>query len=156
MFPFSQTGCHTKAKEPSLTYYLPVARGRIAGFIAFPRILVQCEMQSRRRFEFVSPCLFPTITKYKLSLISIIIIIKSWGLHGLPWLSRAIRPYRQSLLAGSLELIYRSPCWLGNTSASICWSSLENITYVFVLTSPSVSSMFCSSWMACEIGIKWK
>ena len=34
----------TKAEEPSLSYYLPIAGGRIIGFIPFPRVLVQCEM----------------------------------------------------------------------------------------------------------------
>ena len=45
-FSFSQTGCHSKIKELSLPYYLPIAGGRIIGFIPFPRVLVQCEMQS--------------------------------------------------------------------------------------------------------------
>ena len=34
------------ADEPSLSYYLPIAGGRIIGFIPFPRVLVLCEMQS--------------------------------------------------------------------------------------------------------------
>ena len=34
------------AEEPSLPYYLPIAEGRIIGFIPFPRVLVLCEMQS--------------------------------------------------------------------------------------------------------------
>ena len=34
------------AEEPSLSYYLPIAGGRIIGFIHFPRVLVLCEMQS--------------------------------------------------------------------------------------------------------------
>ena len=34
------------AEEPSLSYYLPIAGGRIIGFIPFPRVLVLCEMQS--------------------------------------------------------------------------------------------------------------
>ena len=34
------------AEEPSLSYYLPIAGGRITGFIPFPRVLVLCEMQS--------------------------------------------------------------------------------------------------------------
>ena len=45
-FSFSQTHCHTKAEEPSLPYYLPIAGERIIGFIPFPRVLVLCEMQS--------------------------------------------------------------------------------------------------------------
>ena len=36
----------TEAEEPSLSYYLPIAGGRIIGFIPFPRVLVLCEMQS--------------------------------------------------------------------------------------------------------------
>ena len=46
VFSFSKTGCLTKAEEPSLPYSLPIAGGRIIGFIPFPRVLVLCEMQS--------------------------------------------------------------------------------------------------------------
>ena len=42
-FSFSYTSCLTKAEEPSLSYYLPIAGGRIIGFIPFPRVLVLCE-----------------------------------------------------------------------------------------------------------------
>ena len=45
-FSFSLTSCLTKAKEPSLSYYLPIAGRRMIGFIPFPRVLVLCEMQS--------------------------------------------------------------------------------------------------------------
>ena len=45
-FSFSETSCLNKAEEPSLPYYLPIDRGRIIGFIPFPRVLVLCEMQS--------------------------------------------------------------------------------------------------------------
>ena len=45
-FSFSYTSCFTKAEEPSLPYYLPMAGGRIIGYIPFPRVLVLCEMQS--------------------------------------------------------------------------------------------------------------
>ena len=45
-FSFSSTSCLAKAEEPSLSYYLPIAGGRIIGFIPFPRVLVLCEMQS--------------------------------------------------------------------------------------------------------------
>ena len=45
-FSFSLTSCLSKAEEPSLPYYLPIAGGRIIGFIPFPRVLVLCEMQS--------------------------------------------------------------------------------------------------------------
>ena len=45
-FSFSKTICLTKAEELSLFYYLPLAGGRIIGFIPFPRVLVLWEMQS--------------------------------------------------------------------------------------------------------------
>ena len=45
-FSFSSTSCLTKAEEHSLSYYLPIAGGRIIGFIPFPRVFVLCEMQS--------------------------------------------------------------------------------------------------------------
>ena len=45
-YSFSETCCFTKAEELSLPYYLPIAGGRIVGFIPFPRVLVLCEMQS--------------------------------------------------------------------------------------------------------------
>ena len=44
-FSFSSTSCLTKAEEPSLPYCLPIAGGRIIGFIPFPRVLVLCEIQ---------------------------------------------------------------------------------------------------------------
>ena len=47
-FSFSKTTCLNKAEKPSLPYYLPIAGGRIIGFIPFPRVLVLCEMQSVR------------------------------------------------------------------------------------------------------------
>ena len=34
------------AEEPSLPYYLPMAGGKIIGFIAFLSVLVLCERQS--------------------------------------------------------------------------------------------------------------
>ena len=48
-------------------------------------------------------------------------------------------------------------CLSANTGASIFKSCLENITYEFVLTSPTESNIFYSSysWMACEMGGKW-
>ena len=48
------------AEEPSLSYYLSIAGGRIIGFIPFPRLLVLCE-KSLPGFELVSPCSFPTV-----------------------------------------------------------------------------------------------
>ena len=45
VFSFSWTSCLTKAEEPSLPNYLPLAGGRIIGFIPFPLVLVLYEMQ---------------------------------------------------------------------------------------------------------------
>ena len=45
-FSFSLTSCHTQAEEPSLPNYLPIAGGRMTGFISFPKVLVLCEMLS--------------------------------------------------------------------------------------------------------------
>ena len=61
---FSKTGCHTKVKESSLLYYLSIAGERIVGFMPFPRVLVQWEMQTHLSgFELGSLCPFPmTIT----------------------------------------------------------------------------------------------
>ena len=38
-------GCHSKLKELSWPYHLPIARKRIVGFIPFSRVLALCEMQ---------------------------------------------------------------------------------------------------------------
>ena len=46
VFPSPRTNCLTQAEEPSQPYYLPIAGGRIIGFIPFPRVLVLCKMQS--------------------------------------------------------------------------------------------------------------
>ena len=48
-FKRSLTGLNSEfsfspAEEPSLPYYLPIAGGRIIGFIPFSRVLVLCEM----------------------------------------------------------------------------------------------------------------
>ena len=43
---FSSTSCYTKVKEHSLSYYLCIAGGRIIGFIPFPKVFVQCEIQT--------------------------------------------------------------------------------------------------------------
>ena len=59
-FSFSYTSCLTKAEEQSLPYYLPIAGGRIIGFIPLPRVSVLFEMQSRPGFELVPQCPFPT------------------------------------------------------------------------------------------------
>ena len=46
MFEFRVFLLLDKAEEPSLPYYLPIAGGRIIGFIPFPTVLVLSEMQS--------------------------------------------------------------------------------------------------------------
>ena len=38
-FSFSKTGCHTKFKEYSLLYYLPMAGGKIVEFLLFPKVI---------------------------------------------------------------------------------------------------------------------
>ena len=43
-FSFSKTGCHTKAKEPSLLYFLSIAGKKLLGFMLLPGILALCEM----------------------------------------------------------------------------------------------------------------
>ena len=43
---FFSTSCHTKTKEPSLPYYLPISRVRIVVFILFSKALVLCKMQT--------------------------------------------------------------------------------------------------------------
>ena len=59
-FSFSYTSCITKAEEPRLPYYLPIAGGRIIGFIPFPRV---CEMQSVQDLNSCRRVQFPaTIT----------------------------------------------------------------------------------------------
>ena len=50
-FSLSYTSCLTKAEEPSLPYYLPIAGGRIIGFIPFP-YYVQ-DLNSCRRVQFL-------------------------------------------------------------------------------------------------------
>ena len=37
---------YTKVKELSLPNYLPIAGGRIVGYIPFPKVLMLCEMQT--------------------------------------------------------------------------------------------------------------
>ena len=44
-FSFFETSCLTRAVEPSLSYYLAIAGGRIIGFIPFPKVLVLCKIQ---------------------------------------------------------------------------------------------------------------
>ena len=45
-FSFLSTGCHAKTKEFSLSYYLFITRGRIVGFILFPRVFALFEIQT--------------------------------------------------------------------------------------------------------------
>ena len=60
-FFFFLTGCHTKVKEPSLSYFLPIAGGRIVGSLlsqVYQRY-VKCK-QIHPVFELGSLGLFPT------------------------------------------------------------------------------------------------
>ena len=43
---FSKTNCHMKVEKPNLFQYLPLAGGRKIWFILFPKVLVQCKMQT--------------------------------------------------------------------------------------------------------------
>ena len=45
-FSFASTDCYTKVNEPSLSYYIPIAWGRILGAVSFPRMLPLCKMQT--------------------------------------------------------------------------------------------------------------
>ena len=45
-FFFSDPNSYTKVREPWLPFYLPIAGGRIVGFIPFPMVLALCEMQT--------------------------------------------------------------------------------------------------------------
>ena len=56
----SETSWLTKTEEPSLPYYLPIARGRIIGFIPFPKGI--SAMWNAVSLVHVSPCPFPTGT----------------------------------------------------------------------------------------------
>ena len=44
-FSFFWIGCYAKAKKPCVPYFLPIAGGRIVGFIPFPRVLALHGMQ---------------------------------------------------------------------------------------------------------------
>ena len=61
-FAFSLTASHTKVKESSLLYYLPITGGRKFRFIPFPRLLTlwKCK-QPHPGFELRSLCPFPTM-----------------------------------------------------------------------------------------------
>ena len=53
------------------------------------------------------------------------------------------------------ELLYVSSLWSANTGSSMYRVPLKNITYEFVLSSPAVSCMPCSSYLTFEIGGRW-
>ena len=96
-FSFSYTSCLTKAEKPSLPNYLPIAGGRIFGFIPFPRVLVLCDMQSvRSRIKVFHYRVIYTMKKRErlhevwkpiklfiyLSINQFIFIKVKWNLHG--------------------------------------------------------------------------
>ena len=85
------------AEEPSLSYYLPTAGGRIIGFIPFPRILVLCEMQSVSSRIWTRIAMFisysdndyttGTLGEGKLWIQTICISLKTWPyVASCPWL----------------------------------------------------------------------
>ena len=45
-FSFSKTGCHTKAKEPHLPNYLPIAGETIVGIVLFLKIFALSKIQT--------------------------------------------------------------------------------------------------------------
>ena len=45
-FSFSSTSCHAMVKDLSLPDYLPIAGGKIVGFIHFLRVLALCKMET--------------------------------------------------------------------------------------------------------------
>ena len=45
-FSFSQTSCRTNYEEPSLRFYLPIAGGKIDGFMPLPTALSRSETQT--------------------------------------------------------------------------------------------------------------
>ena len=89
------------------------------------------------------------------------IIIKSFWWHGAARPSLAILPYHPSLFRGFLDAIQClqrvdvSSYWSANASVFICRSSQENVAYEFVLTSPAVPNMSCSSYLECQMLGKW-
>ena len=92
-FPSPKTGCLNKAKEPSLSYGLPIAARRIIGLIPFLRVFVynKCN-QVCPGFELMSPCPisyddshYPTVTSARYGvrfwlIISILYTLSQWGL----------------------------------------------------------------------------
>ena len=64
-FSFSRIGCHTKIKETSQSYYLPIGRGEERG--SFFMTLAQSETQSRPGFELKTPITFLTSITVTLS-----------------------------------------------------------------------------------------
>ena len=59
---FQYLGYHIKVKEPSLSYCLPIAGGKIVGFLTFMRVLalVKCK-QLHSGFKLSLPCPFSLI-----------------------------------------------------------------------------------------------
>ena len=80
-FSFSKTSCLTKTEEPSLSYYLPIAGGRIIGFIPFPRVLVLCEIQwlSSRIWTRVAVFISYDDNNYTTGTSTVFFIIVAWS-----------------------------------------------------------------------------
>ena len=74
---FSLTSCLIKAREPSLSYYLPIIKRKREGFMpmSFPRAFMQSEIHSCPGFDLNLSCLFPMI-------ITNIPQMLSWMTHG--------------------------------------------------------------------------
>ena len=161
-FSFSKTCFLTKAEEPSLPYHLPIAGGRIIGFIPFPRVLVLCEMQSvsSRIWTRVTMSISYDDNHYTTG--TSIIIIKYCRLHRFPWLSLSIHPYRPLLLVGRL---LSSLCTeLMNMSCVVsqhwCVHTCESIGGPHFWVRPFLLQEFPTfllrlTWMVCDMRGKW-
>ena len=80
-FSFSLMGYHIKVEEHSLLCYLPIAGGRIVGFILFPRALALCEMQTvlSRIWTHISEFIFYYGNRYTTNSCKIVIVKNRMG-----------------------------------------------------------------------------
>ena len=69
------------AEEPSLSYYVPIAGGRIIRFIPFPRVLVLCEMQSfsSRIWTLVAGSISYDYNHYTTGTLLAVVAIEKWA-----------------------------------------------------------------------------
>ena len=60
-FSFSKTSCHITVKKQSLLEYLPMAEGRMVGFLAFLKVSALCKILPSLECELISPGSFLTL-----------------------------------------------------------------------------------------------